>query len=131
MGQEVMERGCVFWPPSLLPVEGRRRIQLHQQTDHFPFRYCNRTFVLMSTKGSVQPDGHPAVTMLNPILLQVVVVQNPKYFKKFATVVQKADARTVSNYLMWRAVSSSLSSLNEEARDELYKSRSCGKTDSQ
>ena len=126
MGQEVMERGCVFWPPSLLPVEGRRRIQLHQQTDHFPFRYCNRTFVLMYNL-----MDHPAVTMLNPILLQVVVVQNPKYFKKLATVVQKADARTVSNYLMWRAVSSSLSSLNEEARDELYKSRSCGKTDSQ
>ena len=44
-------------------------------------------------------------------------MQNPKYFKKLATVLQKTDARTVSNYLMWRAVASSLSTLNEEARE--------------
>ena len=42
--------------------------------------------------------------------------QNPKYFKKLAKVMQKTDARTVSNYLMWRAAASSMSYLNEEAR---------------
>ena len=50
-------------------------------------------------------------------LMQVVVNQNPKYFKKLATVMQKTDSRTVSNYLMWRAVASSMPYLNEEARE--------------
>ena len=49
--------------------------------------------------------------------MQVVVNQNPKYFKKLATVMQKTDSRTVSNYLMWRAVASSMPYLNEEARE--------------
>ena len=46
----------------------------------------------------------------------MVVNQNPKYFKKLAKVMQKTDARTISNYLMWRAAASSMSYLNEEAR---------------
>ena len=45
----------------------------------------------------------------------MVVVQNPKYLKKLSTVMLKASARTVSNYLMWRVVDSSLSDLNQEA----------------
>ena len=47
----------------------------------------------------------------------MVVNQNPKYFKKLAKVMQKTDARTVSNYLMWRAAASSMSYLNNEARE--------------
>ena len=46
----------------------------------------------------------------------MVVNQNPKYFKKLATVMQKTDPRTVSNYLMWRAGASSMTNLNEDAR---------------
>ena len=42
--------------------------------------------------------------------------QNPKYFKKLAKVMQKTDARIISNYLMWRAAASRMSYLNEEAR---------------
>ena len=46
---------------------------------------------------------------------QVVIVQNPKYLKKLSPIIEKASARTISNYLMWRIVDSSLSDLNQEA----------------
>ena len=49
------------------------------------------------------------------IVLQVVVVQNPKYFKKLAPIIQATDSRTISNYLLWRAVKSSMNDLNKEA----------------
>ena len=47
--------------------------------------------------------------------MQVVVVQNPKYFKKLAPIIQAADSRTISNYLLWRAVKASMNDLNKEA----------------
>ena len=44
-----------------------------------------------------------------------MVVQNPKYFKKLAPIIQATDSRTISNYLLWRAVKSSMNDLNKEA----------------
>ena len=69
-------------------------------------------------------DGHPPswVDYVNKMVggsripnNEVVIVKNPKYFKKLAAVMKSTDARTVSNYLMWRAVKSKMSDLNHEA----------------
>ena len=69
-------------------------------------------------------DGHPPswVDYVNKMVSgsrvpndEVVIVKNPKYLKKLATIMKTADARTVSNYLMWRAVKSKMSDLNREA----------------
>ena len=48
---------------------------------------------------------------------EVVILQNPNYLKKLASAIQSADARTISNYLMWRAVMSKMSNLNGAAGD--------------
>ena len=69
-------------------------------------------------------DGHPLswvdyVKKLVPGIrvpnTEVVIVKNPKYLRKLATIMKTTDARTVSNYLMWRAVKSKMSDLNREA----------------
>ena len=69
-------------------------------------------------------DGHPPswVDYVNKMVggsripkNEFVIVKNPKYFTKLATVMKRTDARTVSNYLMWRAVKSKMSDLNREA----------------
>lgn len=46
---------------------------------------------------------------------EVIIVQNPKYLKKLANIIQRTNMRTISNYLMWRAVSSKMYDLNGEA----------------
>ena len=46
---------------------------------------------------------------------EVLIVKNPKYLRKLETIMKTKDARTVSNYLMWRAVKSKMSDLNREA----------------
>lgn len=83
-------------------------------------------FVLEKMTWGTSLSGHPPswVDYVNRLVVghdipsnEVVVNQNPKYFKKLATVMQKTDSRTVSNYLMWRAVASSMPYLNEEARE--------------
>ena len=69
-------------------------------------------------------DGHPPswVDYVNKIFSgcrvpndEVVIVSNPMYLKKLAIIMKTTDARTVSNYLMWRAVQSKMSDLNREA----------------
>ena len=46
---------------------------------------------------------------------ELVIIKNPKYIKKLSTVLKSTDVRTVSNYLMWRAVKSKMSDLNQAA----------------
>ena len=69
-------------------------------------------------------DGHPPswVDYVNKMVRgdripnnEVVIIKNPKYIKKLSTVLKSTDARTVSNYLMWRAVKSKMSDLNQAA----------------
>ena len=69
-------------------------------------------------------DGHPTswVDYVNKIIGvnripddEVVIVKNPEYFKKLSAIMKRTDARTVSNYLMWRAVRSKMKDLNHEA----------------
>ena len=69
-------------------------------------------------------DGHPPswVEYVNKMVSgsrvpndEVVIVKNPMYLRKLATIMKTADARTVSNYLMWRAVKSKMSDLNRQA----------------
>ena len=69
-------------------------------------------------------DGHPTswVDYVNKIIGgsripddEVVIVKNPEYFKKLSAIMKSTDARTVSNYLMWRAVRSKMKDLNHEA----------------
>ena len=68
--------------------------------------------------------GHPPswVDFVNRLIYgnhipanEVIIVQNPKYFKKLAHIMQRTNVRTISNYLMWRAVKSKMSDLNGEA----------------
>jgi membrane metallo-endopeptidase-like protein 1 len=54
--------------------------------------------------------------MINP-QFQVVVVQNLNYFKKLSAILQKTSSRTVSNYLVWRTVQSSMDTLNRGASE--------------
>ena len=69
-------------------------------------------------------DGHPTswVDYVNKIIGgsripddEVVIVKNPEYLKKLSAIMKSTDARTVSNYLMWRAVRSKMRDLNHEA----------------
>ena len=66
-------------------------------------------------------EGHPPswvdyvnnLIEKNSILAEeVVILQNPSYLKKLASIIQNTDARTISNYLMWRAVMSKMTDLN-------------------
>ena len=69
-------------------------------------------------------DGHPPtwVDYINKMVggdripnSEIVIIKNPKYMKKFANVLRRTNARTVSNYLMWRVVMSKMSDLNQAA----------------
>ena len=69
-------------------------------------------------------EGHPAswVDYVNKIIGgsripddELVIVKNPEYFEKLSAIMTSTDARTVSNYLMWRAVRSKMNDLNHEA----------------
>ena len=46
---------------------------------------------------------------------EVVVIKNPKYLKKLAPLMQSTNIRTISNYLMWRALMYHMSDMNREA----------------
>ena len=46
---------------------------------------------------------------------EVVIVKNPMYLKKLSGVLKSTNNRTISNYLMWRAVKSKMSDLNHKA----------------
>ena len=43
-----------------------------------------------------------------------VIVKNPMYLKKLSGVLKSTNNRTISNYLMWRAVKSKITDLNLE-----------------
>ena len=46
-----------------------------------------------------------------------VIVVDPKYFRKMGAVIASAEPRVLANYIAWRAIKSTASSLTEEARD--------------
>ena len=46
-----------------------------------------------------------------------VIVVDPKYFSKMGAVIASAEPRVLANYIAWRAIKSTASSLTEEARD--------------
>ena len=69
-------------------------------------------------------EGHPPswVDFVNDLIeenniqtSEVVILRNIKYLREMAPIIARADARTVSNYLMWRAIMSKMPDLNAEA----------------
>ncbi len=47
----------------------------------------------------------------------MVVVQNPKYFKKLSEILKSAEPRAIANYLSWRAVKSIMDIMNRRAAE--------------
>ncbi|XP_022914109.1 neprilysin-2 isoform X2 [Onthophagus taurus] len=62
---------------------------------------------------------------------EVVIVSIPKYLKDFDDLIKNTSKRTQANYLLWRAVASSVSYLNDELRNRQlqYHTIATGKTE--
>lgn len=48
---------------------------------------------------------------------ETVIIQDVNYLKEMSKIVQETSPRTLANYLAWRAVSSTMTSLNKAAKE--------------